>query len=166
MFRRFIDKFSSTLYVQIWENRIRVVDIKTNVVFDEKPQLQVEQGKNGAQIVTAFGNKAYVNPLNPFSHPRALLNDFFVAERLLKEIINKLGDNKRLAPAPRLIIHPMEKTEGGLTMIEIRAFREMALGAGARDVVIHQGHEPLVNSAICFQELAKQEQELAIASIN
>ncbi|MGS0689023.1 rod shape-determining protein MreB [Shewanella sp. 30m-9] len=155
MIRRLIDKLSPTLYVQIWENRIRVVDIETNGVFDEQPHLQVESSKNGAKIVTAFGNKAYVNPLNPFSHPRALLNDFFVAERLLKEIINQLAGKKLLSPAPIIIIHPMEKTEGGLTMIEIRAFREMAIGAGARDVVIHQGQESLINTEINFKELAK-----------
>ena len=76
MIRSFINKFGSTLYVQIWENRIRVLDIETNEVFDEKPLLQVETRKNGAKDVTAFGNSAYINPLNPFSHPRALLCDF------------------------------------------------------------------------------------------
>lgn len=44
MIRSFIDKFGSTLYVQIWENRIRVVD--TNELFDEKPLLQIETGSN------------------------------------------------------------------------------------------------------------------------
>jgi len=32
--------------------------------------------------------------------------------------------------------------EGGLTTIELRALRELALGAGARDAVVYQG-EPL-----------------------
>ena len=35
----------------------------------------------------------------------------------------------------------MEKTEGGLTMIEKRAFRELAFGAGAREVVLYQGKQ-------------------------
>jgi len=33
----------------------------------------------------------------------------------------------------------MEKTEGGLTVIEHRALRELAIGAGARDAAIYQG---------------------------
>lgn len=162
MIRSFINKFGSTLYVQIWENRIRVIDVETNKVFDEKPLLQIETKSNGAKDVTAFGNNAYVNPTNPFSHPRALLNDFFVGERLLKEIIKKLVGKKFISPAPQIIIHPMEKTEGGLTMIEVRAFREMALGAGARNVAIHQGKDTLDIATINFKNIGKQEENLAL----
>jgi rod shape-determining protein MreB len=165
MIRSFINKFGSTLYVQIWENRIRVVDVETNEVFDEKPLLQVETRKNGAKDVTAFGNNAYLNPLNPFSHPRALLNDFFIGERLLQEIVKKLVGKKFISPAPAIIIHPMEKTEGGLTMIEIRAFREMALGAGARDVAIYQGKGTLEPSTINFKDIVKQEENMAIGAV-
>ncbi len=160
MIRSFINKFGSTLYVQIWENRIRVLDIGTNEVFDEKPLLQVETRKNGAKDVTAFGNSAYINPLNPFSHPRALLCDFFIAERLLQEIVKKLVGKKFISPAPAIIIHPMEKNEGGLTMIEIRAFREMALDAGGRDVAIYQGKVTLEASKINFKDVVKQEDAL------
>lgn len=165
MIRRFINKFGSTLYVQIWENRIRVVDIETNEVFDEKPLLQIEARKSGAKDVTAIGNKANVNPLNPFSHPRALLKDFFLGERLLQEIIKKLVGKKFIFPAPAIIIHPMEKTEGGLTMIEIRAFREMAFGAGARDVAIHQSKNALEPSMINFKDIVKKEESSAVSVI-
>jgi len=165
MIRSFINKFGSTLYVQIWENRIKVTDVETNEIFDEKPLLQIETRSNGAKEVTAFGNNAYIKPLNPFSHPRALLKDFFVAERLLQIIVKKLIGKKFITPAPEIIIHPMEKTEGGLTMIEIRAFREMALGAGGRDVAIYQGKDTLDLAKINFKEIVKQEENLAIGAI-
>ncbi|NMP16335.1 rod shape-determining protein [Thalassotalea sp. Y01] len=161
MIRSIINKFGSTLYVQIWENRIRVVDIQTNKVFDEKPLLQLETRKNGEKKIIAIGNAAYVNPLNPFSHPRALLSNFFVAERLLQEIVKQLVGNKFISPAPAIIIQPMEKTDGGLTMIEIRAFKEMALGAGARDVAVHQGPATLDVASINFKDIVKQEDDLA-----
>jgi rod shape-determining protein MreB len=35
----------------------------------------------------------------------------------------------------------MEKTEGGLSPVEERAFRELSLSAGAREVLIHTGRE-------------------------
>ena len=53
-----------------------------------------------------------------------------------------LHKGKFLRPSPTVIIHPMEKLEGGLTMIEDRAFRELALSAGAREAVLYLG-EPL-----------------------
>jgi rod shape-determining protein MreB len=157
MIRSFINKFGSTLYVQIWENRIRVVDINSNEFFDEKPLLQIETRSNGAKEVTAYGNNAQNKALNPFSHPRALLKDFFVAERLLQIIVKKLIGKKFITAAPEIIIHPMEKTEGGLTMIEIRAFREMGLGAGGRAVAIYQGKSTLVPAQIDFKDIVKQE---------
>lgn len=45
-------------------------------------------------------------------------------------------------------MHQLEKTEGGLTSIEDRILRELALGAGAREVVIYLGDKinPKVDS--------------------
>jgi len=42
---------------------------------------------------------------------------------------------------PRVLIQPLEMTEGGLSEVEDRLFRELALGAGARKVVIWVGKE-------------------------
>lgn len=36
-------------------------------------------------------------------------------------------------------MHQLEKVEGGLTSIEDRVLRELAVGAGAREVVIYVG---------------------------
>ncbi len=80
MIRNFINKWGTTLYVQIWENRIKVTDINTNKIFDEKPLVQVEVKKNGVHVITAIGDAANFNSTNPFSHPRVLFADFFVAE--------------------------------------------------------------------------------------
>ena len=57
----------------------------------------------------------------------------------------------------------MEKTDGGLTMIEKKAFRELALGAGARDVVLKEG-APIDVSNVSFEALIKSEND--IDSIN
>lgn len=46
-----------------------------------------------------------------------------------------------LAIRPVVVIHPMEKIEGGLTEIERRAFQELATAAGARETVVHEGTE-------------------------
>jgi rod shape-determining protein MreB len=50
----------------------------------------------------------------------------------------------------------MEKTEGGLTEVERKAFRELALGAGARAVVVHEGEE-LYPRSLNFEALLKKE---------
>ncbi|HEY7885580.1 MAG TPA: hypothetical protein VIC08_11615, partial [Cellvibrionaceae bacterium] len=78
---------------------------------------------------------------NPFSHPRLLVNDFQIAETVLRYGVRQLHKNKWFAPSPRVIFQPMEKLEGGITTIEERVFRELCLGAGAREVLLHTGNE-------------------------
>ena len=50
-------------------------------------------------------------------------------------------------------------------MIEIRAFREMALGADARDAAIYQGKSSLETAMINFKDIVKKEEDLAIGAI-
>ena len=79
----------------------------------------------------------------PFSHPRLLVGDFANAERVLKQAIDTLLPKRflRLRLAPRLVIQPMERLEGGLTVLEQRVLLELGHGCGARSVRIHIGNE-------------------------
>jgi len=141
-------KFRTTLYVQIWEKRIKVTHIQTRNVYDEQPLVAFEIDKKGKKIIAAIGNaarsfesKENTIVVNPFSHPRVLFSDFEAGEKLLQHIIQTLSERKVFATSPEIVIHPMEKTEGGLTMIEVRAFKELGYGAGGRDVAVYQGKE-------------------------
>jgi hypothetical protein len=40
---------------------------------------------------------------------------------------------------PRLLVQPLEMTEGGLSEVEERVFLELGEGAGARHVKVHTG---------------------------
>ena len=71
-----------------------------------------------------------------FSHPRALIGNFSHAEQLLRKLSKQMGG----FTAPQAVIHPLERIEGGLTQIEDRCLRELALGgANARKAVVHVG---------------------------
>jgi len=145
MIKNILDRFGTVLYVQIWEKRVKVTDITTKIVFDEKALVAVKN-ENGKKSIEAVGNNVTVvsngniSVSEPFSHERLLLSNFTLAEILLQYIFNTLIKRK-IFVGPKVVIHPMEKTEGGLGQIEIRAFRDLAIGAGARDVKIHQGKE-------------------------
>ena len=79
--------------------------------------------------------------VNPFNHPRTLVADFTVAEQLLKEFVRRMQSNSWFALAPRMVMHPLGSPAGGFTQVERRALREMALGAGASEVVLWVGRE-------------------------
>ncbi len=151
--------FSNTIYVQISVDLLKAVAIDYDTVFCEKPLIAITEDKKGIKKVAAIGNVAATISnavcINPFKHPRTILADFSAAQRLLQQVIFELHTHKFLKPSPAIIIHPIEKLEGGLLELERRAFEELALGAGARDVVVYQG-EALDVTKINFSELKKQ----------
>ncbi|MEX2962347.1 hypothetical protein [Microbulbifer sp. TYP-18] len=136
----------NALYIQLWAKRIRVTDIGTGGIVDEAPLLAVQVSKNRRKVV-AWGNRASSVPghgvevINPFLHPRSLLVEPEVAQKLLALIFARLGSGGLLPPSPLVVIQPMEKNEGGLTAVELLGFEHLCLRAGARKVYVYQGPE-------------------------
>ncbi len=133
-----------TLYARLSPDRLTVRNPKSGEVFDEPAVLAITRGQRrrvvaaGAAALAWAGNEP-VDLLHPFAHPRSLVSDFTGGEQLLKFALQQLIRKGWLPLSPRLVLHPQGDAEGGLTGIELRAMREMALGAGAREVTIWQG---------------------------
>ena len=138
-------KFAPVFYVQIWETKLKVTDVGSKDVNEDKPLMAIQTLNSGEKKIVAIGQEASsldlteTRTVNPFSHPRVLFSDFYVGEKLLQNAFSKFAKHKFLRVTPKVVIHPMEKTEGGLTMIEVRAFRELALGAGAVESKVYTG---------------------------
>lgn len=139
--------FSGTIYIQLWEERIKLALVDAQEIYDERPYIAIAQSKGKTQV-KAIGNEAYslkgtdgIEVSNPFSHPRLLVNGFEKAEKVLQHGIREVCNARIFNPSPVVVIHPREKLEGGITDVECRLFRELALGAGARKVLLHVGEE-------------------------
>ena len=70
-----------------------------------------------------------------------MIGEFINAEGLLKEALKKTIGGKWLTPTPTIVIQPMAMFEGGLSSVEERVLKELALGAGGRKVVVWVGKE-------------------------
>lgn len=141
--------FSGTVYVRISEDRLRVHQLENESVFDQRPFIALDASNPRKVTIKAIGDEAYAlradrqfTVSNPFSHPRLLVGNFGNAERVLSHAIRAVHQAQFIPPSPVVIMHPLEKLEGGLTDIECRVFRELALGAGAREMHLHVG-DPL-----------------------
>lgn len=113
-------------------------------MISEVPEVAIAYGKD-TQIV-GVGSEANfhrTNPtvkvVNPFAHPRTLVSDFTIAEQLLKILLRRMQSSSIFAVSPKIVLHPLGEPDGGYTQVELRAFREMALGAGASQAVIWTG---------------------------
>lgn len=120
-----LSSFIPTVYIQLSAQRVMLRNAKTGETISEVPALA--HGSASAQVI------------NPFAHPRSLVSDFTVGQQVLKALLRRLRANSIFAPSPRVVLHPLGDPEGGFTQIEIRALHEMALGAGASEVLIWQG---------------------------
>ena len=104
-----------------------------------KRSLYVQVRENRFDIRNVGDDRAYhaiASP--PFSHPRMLVGDFTAAQACLKTLAEQ-AYGSGFALRTEMLIHPMEKFEGGLTQIESRVFEELAAGAGASRVVVWSG---------------------------
>ncbi|MEO8890339.1 MAG: rod shape-determining protein, partial [Coleofasciculaceae cyanobacterium] len=104
---------------------------------------------NSQSELLAFGSAAktfLVNQneeiflVNGFKHPRSLISDFEAAEIVIKSFLRQALDQKRsifqsIFPYV-IIIHPLDKLEGGLTSVEKRAFAELGYQLGGRGAFI------------------------------
>jgi rod shape-determining protein MreB len=132
------------MYVQISPERLSVRNAKTGVTIAEMPEVAVAREPKrqivgvGAEART-YKSHASVEVVNPFGHPRSLVSDFTVGEQLLKAFLRRMQGPSLLAIAPKVVFHPQGDPAGGFTQVEIRAFHEMAFGAGASQVVVWQG---------------------------
>jgi rod shape-determining protein MreB len=138
--RRF---FSNDLLVELSQNKISIKAFSSDDKYEDEPYIAIAKTNKG-DVVKAIGKAAkretssHITVTNPFQHPRSFVGDFFLAEKIIQHGVFEIHKS-RIKPAPRMVMHQLEKTEGGLTSIEDRVLRELALGAGAREVVIYLG---------------------------
>jgi rod shape-determining protein MreB len=140
------DFLKPPLYIRLSPYRLTVRNVKTGEFISEPPDIAISRGPKpkvlGAGDEAAlYKSSKSAQVLNPFSHPRTMMSDFTAGEQVLKAFVKKLPKRNALSPSPRVVLHLQADPAGGFTQVEIRAFREMALGTGASDVTIWQGQD-------------------------
>lgn len=145
------------LYTQISARRLALRHSGTGATFDEAAVLAVQAaapGRRGARAqparVLALGEAALAlaaaarsgaeagcQLVHPFAHPRILVSDLDLAAYLFRVAVNAVFKRRWLAP--RLVMHPLDEFEGGLTPLEIEVLRDLARSAGAQQAQVWQG---------------------------
>ena len=136
--------FRRNVVVRISPSRLWMRDPVADLTFDEPPLMAISAPPR--RTVLAIGREALalrgkpgVTVVNPFEHPRTPIADFIIAEQILKHVLRgKLG-RRMFLPAPAMVIGLDSEPEGGLTPIEIRALKELAIGAGASRSYVWNG---------------------------
>ena len=140
--------FFPLVYLRLQRQRVRLLDVRSGREIDDIPQLVLGQNAQGRKVVQAVGRAASATALpancqlvNGFDHPRVLIADFAIAEATLKFFLKMLYEKNLFKIAPKIVVHPLDNFEGGLSTLEWRALRELCMGAGARQVILWSGPE-------------------------
>ncbi|RXJ71966.1 hypothetical protein CS022_18365 [Veronia nyctiphanis] len=138
-------RVSKVVYVQLWEERLKVIHCGNGKTFDEKPLLALRHQPKGGRIIAQIGNEAAafsgddIELLNPFSHPRTLISDMYSADLVIRHGFSKLRSFRYFVSPYVVVVHPMEKREGGVTKVEKAALETLFKESGAREVLVYEG---------------------------
>ena len=130
------------VYIRFTRDKVSFDYYPSDVHYEDEPILAVKK-KGSKIIVSAVGKAIYdLNPEDtsvvhtPFKPFLLEPDNFNLAEKVIEYLMKKGAVFKGSLGSPRVIIHP-DKTyvaEG-----EEEAYRELALSAGAREVVVYVG---------------------------
>lgn len=142
--------FSPLVYIQISPNLLTLKNLKSGLEISEvaeialslPPKPKVILGAGAEARLASASEPAQL--IQPFAHPRSLVSDFASAEALIRLQLQRVLGKGWLRVAPSVVMHPLGNPDGGFTQVELRAFREMALGAGASTARVWTGR-PLAN---------------------
>ncbi len=105
---------SNTIYIKIYENRVHIRNI------DDRKEIELLAASS-------------------FTSERLLIGNFTVAQTLLTKGIKIVMGKKFFAPI--ILMHPIEKIDGGLSQVEERVLKDLAIIVGGRKIILWVGHE-------------------------
>ncbi len=105
---------NNTVYIKIYENRVFIRNI------DDRKEIELTS-------------------TSPFTTERLLIGNFTAIQTLLKKGL-KIVVGKKFFP-PIILMHPIEKVDGGLSQVEERILKDLAIIVGAQSTVLWLGQE-------------------------
>ena len=141
--------FANDLLIELSKEQVVVKRFATDEKFQLEPfiafEISTSEAKQKDKLnVKAIGADAKtlsstnVKVSNPFEHCRSFVGDFYLADEVIRHCVQQLH-RTGFKPQPRIVMHQLQKVEGGLTSIEERVLLELAEGSGARETVVYLG---------------------------
>jgi rod shape-determining protein MreB len=140
MFNKLRGLFSNDLSIDLGTANTLIYMPGQGIVLNEPSVVAIKEDRiRGSKMIAAVGTDAKlmlgrtpgnITAIRPLKD--GVIADFAVTERMLREFIKKVHENKFFRPSPRILIC----VPCGSTQVERRAIRESAAMAGAREVYL------------------------------
>jgi len=143
-FRNLFTSVDHIVYIRFTRDKISFYYHPSGLRYEDEPIVAVKK-KGKKEIISAVGKEVFdlapedtsvvYTPFKPFEMEP---DNFNLAEKVIRHLMQKGAEFKGSLISPRVIIHP-NKTY--VSEMETDAYRELALSAGAREVVVYVGDE-------------------------
>jgi hypothetical protein len=95
------------------------------------------------------GQECDRRPNTPFSSKRLLIGHFPEASELLNRMMLEVNDRiGSFSRSTKLVVHPMQMTEDGLSAVEHRAFKDLGEFSGSKSVIVVTGEDVLNDAQV------------------
>jgi rod shape-determining protein MreB len=136
-----------SLYIRIKPSLLSVKDVTAGLLYEDVPLLALSKTRKAVlQVGKAAGSyegRADALVTNGFDAERSIVGDFEAAEKTLRQFLKQVEPRRawwQIFPfVPVMVIHPLEKVEGGLTKVEARALEDLCWRARAAYVFVWTG---------------------------
>jgi hypothetical protein len=129
---------SPACIVEVSGKRIRVRDLGSGQEHGFDPILSIDSSKRVVSIGRPV-SPAAVETFEPFMSCTALAKDQRIAELLLQYAYSKVGSNRWLKPAPRVVMVLPNGKDNPLHSVEDATLVELSSRAGAHRTAIRRG---------------------------
>lgn len=149
------------IYFRFDENEVHAVVLGSDRSYRERALVALKR-EGVARKGLAIGNDVLiaeasarelgtsgVEVINPFGNARVVVDDYEVADAMLRYVLHKLFGQIMLRPD--IIMHPKRAFPGGLTPIEKRALHDLAGSAGGARVAVHEGSDLTLQEVADYQ---------------
>jgi rod shape-determining protein MreB len=143
-FRNLFKSSDQIVYIRFTRDKVSFDYYPSDVHYEDEPILAIKK-KGSKIIVSAVGKAIYdLNPEDtsvahtPFKPFLPEPDSFDLGAKVIRYLMKKGATFEGTLGSPRVIIHP-DKTY--VSEVEEDAYRELALSAGAREVVVYVGEK-------------------------
>lgn len=136
---------SDPLYVRIRPDQLYIRNVANGREYRDRPCVALDDSDTvvatGQAAIQEFSRNDKIRLVNGFDHPRSIINEFKNAELALQHGVRSIYGDTVFSPSPIIVMHPLDRLDGGLTEVEHRALTELATGAGAWKAFVWTGRE-------------------------
>ena len=136
-----------TIYFRFEASSIYALNANNGRFIDDHPVMLISDNGKSRKVIR-IGNSVKIGTedvpgnltnINPFQHPRVIISNFTIAEKMFILLVKELVSGRIFRPKPTIVFHPKRDLDGGITSLEVKMLKDIGLFIGGIKVFVWLG---------------------------